>query len=392
MASNIYTKNEILQALASKGYFIDIYTLDTFFAKWNIEAIFEDEQGGEFFDKNTLTIVLNNLFNKKNEEEQPNNNKQQIPDVNSQKSLADDFKAKSFQNVAFGIDSDTKTILSNISISDSSSLIDKVQDGMDIQLADDESIGMTDNIEPVETNNPIFQPYPKKKKMGILEGAMQTLDEVAQTEIQQEQGERQEILEEIKETEKTLQDFQEQTEQIAPKNNTLNFQEDIPMPKMPQAGKSGNTSKEKAQNITVNQNQEASEYDDISLLSDSLEVQEKFREIVVDEFAKQHGITQTPPPPSNNEFKLDISERTINMIAKTLAKKIAKHISSIYSTDAKAMVQLEEVKQENKRLEQKTKDLENQNRKLRLLLAESNKNLNSYKPSIFGLYKKVPTQ
>ena len=47
MASNIYTKNEILQTLASKGYFIDVYTLNTFFTKWNIEAIFEDEQGGE---------------------------------------------------------------------------------------------------------------------------------------------------------------------------------------------------------------------------------------------------------------------------------------------------------------------------------------------------------
>ena len=68
MASNIYTKNEILQALASKGYFIDVYTLNTFFTKWNIEAIFEDEQGGEFFDKNALDLVLNNLFNAKNEE------------------------------------------------------------------------------------------------------------------------------------------------------------------------------------------------------------------------------------------------------------------------------------------------------------------------------------
>ena len=44
MASNVYTKNEILQSLASKGYFIDAYTLDTFFQKWKVEAIFEDEQ------------------------------------------------------------------------------------------------------------------------------------------------------------------------------------------------------------------------------------------------------------------------------------------------------------------------------------------------------------
>ena len=99
-----------------------------------------------------------------------------------------------------------------------------------------------------------------------------------------------------------------------------------------------------------------------------------------------------PAPANSNEFKLDISERTINMIARTMAKKIAKHVSAICSADSKAITQLEEIKQENKKLEKKAKELENQNKKLRLLLAESNKNLNSYKPSIFGLYKKVPPQ
>ena len=62
MTSNVYTKNEILQSLASKGYFIDAYTLDTFFEKWKVEAIFEDEQGSEFYDKNALDLVMNNLF------------------------------------------------------------------------------------------------------------------------------------------------------------------------------------------------------------------------------------------------------------------------------------------------------------------------------------------
>jgi hypothetical protein len=69
MASNVYTKNEILKELANRGYFIDSYTLDTFFQKWKIEAIFEDEQGSEFFDKNTLDLVLSNLFSQNNEEE-----------------------------------------------------------------------------------------------------------------------------------------------------------------------------------------------------------------------------------------------------------------------------------------------------------------------------------
>ena len=68
MASNVYTKNEILQNLASKGFFIDAYTLDTFLDKWKVEAVFEDEQGSEFYDKNTLELVLSNLFNANNDE------------------------------------------------------------------------------------------------------------------------------------------------------------------------------------------------------------------------------------------------------------------------------------------------------------------------------------
>ena len=69
MVSNVYTKNEILKNLAQRGYFIDAYTLDTFFEKWKVEAIFEDEQGSEFFDKNALELVLNNLFGAKMDEE-----------------------------------------------------------------------------------------------------------------------------------------------------------------------------------------------------------------------------------------------------------------------------------------------------------------------------------
>ncbi len=383
MASNIYTKNEILQALASKGYFIDVYTLDTFFMKWNIEAIFEDEQGGEFFDKNALDLVLNNLFNAKNEEVkkeqetvQPPQQMQQIQPQVVQPSQQIQ-QPQTQVNTAFPNDTETKDILSNISLSDGSPLIDKVKDDLNLNLApQDINIQDIPDISPIaienETNE-ISKPA-KKKKMGILEGAMQTLDESTQQEIQQGQELREEVVKEIEETEKTIQDFQSQTEQIVPKDNTLNIQSNTPpIPPMPQVS-----------------SQESGDFDDMSLLSDSVEVQEKFKEYIVNEVAKKQGF-QTPPP-SSNEFKLDISERTISMIARTLAKKIAKHVSNICSADAKTMAQLEEIKQENKKLEQKAKELENQNKKLRLLLAESNKNLNSYKPSIFGLYKKVPPQ
>ena len=135
--------------------------------------------------------------------------------------------------------------------------------------------------------------------------------------------------------------------------------------------------------------EDSSNFDDITLLSESFEAQEKLREYVMSELSKNNMDVSSQKQLNNNEFKLDISERTLNMIARTMAKKIAKYVGSIMAADAKQSSKAVRFEEENKRLIQKTRELEEQNRKLRLLLAESNKNLNSYKPSIFGLYKKV---
>ena len=53
MDSNVYTKKQILEVLSKRGYFIDLQTLEAFFQKWKIEAIFENEQGEE----HTIRIV-----------------------------------------------------------------------------------------------------------------------------------------------------------------------------------------------------------------------------------------------------------------------------------------------------------------------------------------------
>ena len=336
MTSNIYTKNEILQALSAKGYFIDIYTLDTFFKKWNIEAIFEDEQGGEFFDKNTLDIILNNLFNQKNEQEhqqqQISSFTQSIQPMQNSDYVQPNVIQPTINNQY--IDSETQNILSNVSLSDGTPLINKVNDNFDIDISS--PVDMPELNESIHDIQSIEQPeepiVPKKRKLGILEGAMQTLDENTQQEIIQSQEQRQEVIKEIEETEKTLEDFQNQTQQIAPKNSTFNINQNTPP--MPDLTEQNETS-------------DGKDFDDISLISDSFEAQEKFKEYVVNEFTKQQP---APAPANNNEFKLDISERTINMIARTMAKKIAKHVSAICSADSKAITQLEEIKQENKKL------------------------------------------
>jgi len=353
MTSNVYTKSEILKNLASRGYFIDTYTLDTFFEKWKVEAIFEDEQGSEFYDKNALDLVLNNLFNAKEETKKPQNEPpiQQIqpqtpiqptqpniqyqnPQMPTQQQLNNAYNNVAAPQIEikqpqieikeedkqFQIDdSETANILNSISLSDGSNLIDKIKETSDLDI----------NIE----EKPIIEEKPKKQsslddapKLGILEGAMQ---------------------------------------QVSPEFKEVS-PEDVTAP--------------------MDFETESGDFDDMSLLSESLEAQEKFRQYVVSELSKKNlDVT-----PKQNEFKLDISERTLSMIARSMAKKIAKHVSMICTQDAKSSAKLADLEEVNKKLEAKARDLEEQNKKLRLLLAESNKNLNSYKPSIFGLYKKEP--
>ena len=45
MDLKVYSKNDILNKLAQDGFFVDYLTLDSFLARYRIEAIFEDENG-----------------------------------------------------------------------------------------------------------------------------------------------------------------------------------------------------------------------------------------------------------------------------------------------------------------------------------------------------------
>ena len=477
MASNVYTKNEILQSLASKGYFIDAYTLDTFFDKWKVEAIFEDEQGSEFYDKNALDLVMENLFSSidntpNQEQEEPRvlsepdlNAAQQIqqpqvqpqiqqpqvqqqfqaqpqpqiqqPQVQQQfqtqnaiqpqqiaqqqmqqmpqqqqmpyqqypqqmqmqqpyaqqqmqmpyqqypqqmqmpyqqypqqMQMQQPYAQQQMQQQDYGFnDLEATNILNNISLSDGSSLMSKVQDTATDAFVDYEQLrkeameelGLPDEPE-IES---IFAK--EEKKIGILEGAMQA----ANDELSSELGKQNIELEQIEETPIQEEPKEEEKEEVKEEKKSKKEEK-----------------KEEVKTQILPPGTEVSEFDDVALLNESLEAQERFREYVVSELSKKNfDVT-----PKGNEFKLDISEKTINMVARSMAKKIAAHVSKIFANNNNGAnsAQLAKIQEENKKLEQKTKDLEDQIKKLRMLLAESNKNLNSYKPSIFGLYKKVP--
>ncbi len=90
------------------------------------------------------------------------------------------------------------------------------------------------------------------------------------------------------------------------------------------------------------------------------------------------------PTVQDNSFKLDISEKTLNMIARVISKKIAKQVNNMLSPDNLKDSNLTLFIEENKRLSARVKILEDENEYLRRDLRDIKE---SYTPSWFGLYK-----
>lgn len=387
MASNVFTKKEILQQLASKGYFIDVYTLDAFFSKKKIEAIFEDSQGNEFYDQKAINTVLEGLFSVAQSNSQALLEKPETVSVNNssavqiQNTSVNDTPL-SLDNSNFKLDdSETVDILNNIYLSDGSALINKMHDIQNADITPEDMISSintqeekqkTDeaqnNIQPEQNSD-----FNSIQNYTTSSGPQELYDIQPNTGIQNQNTNLED---------NSGQYSAQNSDFVAPQANDIFSKNDL-----------FDSSREEifSSDVPID-NDGASNFDDITLLSESFEAQEKLRQYVVSELSKKN-LDVTPQQQTasslNNEFKLDISERTLNMIARTMAKKIAKYVGSIMAADAKQSSKVAEFQEENRRLTQKTRELEEQNRKLRLLLAESNKNLNSYKPSIFGLYKKV---
>lgn len=331
--ANVFTKNEIIQSLASQGFFIDGYTLDTFLKKWRVEAIFEDEQGSEFYDKNTLDLIVKNFFNdpSKNASINPPNQNEipQKQNINPSQGYIPNQNLSPNQGYI-----PNQNLNPNVNNFNYNYQQTPYPANQQVPLRENETLPPEnsqippEDYEIVKQDNIIsFEGENKKKKLGILEGAMQLIDE----------------------------------------------------------GRAPRRPKDVSKEIIATNDDDI---DDMSLLSESIEAQEKLKEYVLSEMARKN--IKIPDP--NGEYKVDIPEQALSTVANTIAKKIADEINSIYSAEAKAIANYDSLEEENKKLSQKIKTLEDQNKKLRLLLAESNKNLNSYKPSIFGLYAKIKTK
>jgi hypothetical protein len=85
----MYKLSQIKEKLLEKNYFIDEITVTEFLKSWKIEAIYEDEEGNEFYDDTALENIFKGMELKsqgKNEKEisnilnvQKKNNEENIP-------------------------------------------------------------------------------------------------------------------------------------------------------------------------------------------------------------------------------------------------------------------------------------------------------------------------
>ena len=461
MLPNAYTKKEILENLASKGQFVDSYTLNSFFEKWQIEAIFEDEAGQEFYDKSTLDLVCEKLFAGNTSQNagqninspQPSNNNSIQTEEQSQttgqiaqpENLALNQgaappKAKTYaynQPQQYGQNVQPQVpVQPQIPPPVQPQIQPQVPPPVPPQMPQYQG-GMTNmqmpysgqqqyqNV-PYQQNMPYQQNVPYQQSAPIQQPYMQynsfQNNAFPQQNVQMPQQSAQQsswgqertappklsigeefsiddpqtskilngislsdgkpLMNRIK-TDTGLKDYTGETALV----DDLSDEEILKPLKTEKQSKTGLLSGAmEAAGITELEGQneadakDTPDIDDISLLSESMEAQEKFRQYVVSELAKKN-VDLTP---QGNEFKLDISERTINMIARTVAKKIAKNVTAILTND-KYSPQGGALKEQNEKLMQKAKELEEENKKLRLLLVESNKNINSFK-SILGIF------
>ena len=380
METKVYSKNDILQKLAQDGFFVDYLTLDSFFKKYKIEAIFEDENGSEFFDKSAYDILVTNVLKR--------------PLTPPKEELFEE------QSVEQTTDS---TIFSDLAET-------PVQEN--IPNATQEDLPAQEHQEAADTADFNFETstndIPQRKKVSIENIKWYRWDDVS-ADLADDNNKKEDV--EIIDSENTqnvvtteniaeaepVEPLQFETPSVEPQEHAPQTQESYwnaqPVVQNVQNQSQVPETPENEQSISDNPIQPAppvppeEDFDDINLLSDSIEAQEKFQKYIVSELAKKNIDLSLQKP--ENAFKFDISEKTLNMIARAIAKKIAKQVSAVLSNNDGINTKLIQAEKKSEILEQKIATLEEQNKKLKLLLVESNKNLNSYKPTFFGLYRFV---
>ena len=330
------------------------------------EAIFEDDDGNEFFDKSAYDILVENVLGRKIQEESP---KQDSIEETLPADIAQPIEEKNNET-----EQAVEQVVeeSNVVSQDASEINKEIPlENIKWHRWDDVSVELVDNNSQSEQNIIDGElPIEKQEDISVVENNLE------QETLSNDTAPVDNFVEELPQTPPAVETQQEywNSEPVAESPNI-------------QEKPATEESKKEIQQIMSTPDEGDEDFDDIGLLSDSIQAQEKFQKYIVNELAKRN-IDVTPPKPEN-AFKFDISEKTLNMIARAIAKKIAKQVSMVLSTDQKNNTKLIQAEKKSQMLEQKVNSLEEQNKKLKLLLAQSNKNLNSYKPTFFGLYRFV---
>lgn len=352
MELKAYSKNDLLQKLAQSGFFVDYLTLDSFLEKYKIEAIFEDENGNEFFDVSSFNILVKNVLNK-----------------NAQNNNA------------------TNSDLHSANSSDTANNVNSTANAVDMSQNEQNSQQVSQSNESSGSQSP---------KQNLLENIKWYRWDDISSDIADAQKPDDAVVIDKNQGENKISTSSQENFSDTPVNNSnitpsLDVQNDFDKDEcdanLQDKSKLSAETKNEISKILSSTDDNEDDFDDIGLISDSLQVQEKFQKYIADELSKKSLIMSEPK--QENAFKFDISEKTLNMIARTIAKKIAKQVSSILSGEQSNNAKLLEVQSKYSELEARANLLEEQNKKLKLLLTESNKNLNSYRPTFFGLYRFV---
>lgn len=124
----MFTKEDILKKLNSDNYYIDLNALDTFIKEWQIDAIYENMEGVEFFDETSIAKIKKGISLKSQ-----GYNKEQISYRihKAQKDVEAEIKKESEQNTSMVPE------VRNVPLNMTSQAIDMLASAVSSKIAED---------------------------------------------------------------------------------------------------------------------------------------------------------------------------------------------------------------------------------------------------------------
>ncbi len=127
----MFTKEDILKKLNSENYYIDLSALDTFIKEWQIDAIYENMEGVEFFDETSIIKIKKGISLKSQ-----GYNKEQIS-YRVHKALKETEKEEQSQTLALNPEQKVVPEVRNVPLNMTSQAIDMLATAVSSKIAED---------------------------------------------------------------------------------------------------------------------------------------------------------------------------------------------------------------------------------------------------------------